>query len=217
MIKKFLTILYFVIAALLLLFVIIFSSCTNNNGNPTESTEPTETTTVEPTIKPSLPVETNVIGTQPIGTEPTEPAEPIESEEPPQLIAYYTEKDVIALAKVLYNECRGVPSDIEKACVGWTACNRVDAGFGDTIYEVLTAPNQFAYNKRSPVTEELYYLALDILERWNSEKNGFEDVGRVLPSNYLWFHGDGEHNYFRDKFDGDFNIWDYSLSNPYDN
>ena len=205
-IKNFFTVAYFILVLIVLLFVLIYSSLNDDIGNSIETNkpEPTPSITVEPTVKPTI---------KPVETAPVEP----EPSEPPQLVAYYAEKDVIALAKVLYNECRGIPSTVEKACVGWTACNRVDAGYGDTIYEVLTAPNQFAYNKRSPVTEELYYLALDVLERWNSEKNGFEDVGRVLPSNYLWFYGDGVHNYFRDKFDGDYNIWDYSLDNPYDN
>lgn len=131
-------------------------------------------------------------------------------------VEYFTEKDVIALAKVLYNECRGVPSDMEKACVAWTVCNRVDAGYGDTVYDVLIAPNQFAYRKNTPVTEELYTLALDVLTRWNDEKNEVTDVGRVLPQEYMWFRGDGKHNYFRNAFSGSYDIWDYSLDNPYD-
>ena len=133
-----------------------------------------------------------------------------------EIVMYFTEKDVIALAKVLYNECRGVPSDMEKACVAWTACNRVDAGYGDTIYDVLTAPNQFAYRENTSVTEELYTLALDVLNRWNNERNGMTDVGRVLPKEYMWFRGDGKHNYFRNAFSGSYDIWDYSLDNPYD-
>lgn len=134
-----------------------------------------------------------------------------------EIIMYFTEKDIIALAKVLYSECRGVPSDMEKACVAWTACNRVDAEYGDTIYDVLTTPNQFAYHKNTPVTEELYDLALDVLTRWNDEKNGITSVGRVLPKEYMWFRGDGKHNYFRNAFSGKYDIWDYSLDNPYDN
>ena len=134
-----------------------------------------------------------------------------------EMIMYFNENDIITLAKVLYNECRGIPSDMEKACVGWIACNRVDAEFGNTIYDVLTAPNQFAYWDNTPITEELYDLATDVLTRWNNEKNGIENVGRVLQSDYLWFRGDGKHNYFRNNFSGKYDIWDYSLDNPYDN
>lgn len=141
-------------------------------------------------------------------------------EEETEIVMHFDEDDVIALAKVLYNECRGIPSTTEKACVGWTVCNRVGTEYGDTIYEVITSPYQFAYWYDTPITDELYDLSLDILTRWNKEMNGFENVGRVLPSNYLWFSGDGEHNYFRNKFSGDYDVWDYDfidsrLRNPY--
>lgn len=177
--------------------------------NVTEAAETTNIKESEDTI--------DVIDTitEDVTTENAEATE--EAEEAVEIIMYFTEKDVIALAKVLYNECRGVPSDMEKACVAWTACNRVDAGYGDTIYDVLTAPNQFAYRKNTPVTEELYNLALDVLTRWNDEKNGIMSVGRVLPKEYMWFRGDGKHNHFRNAFSGKYDIWDYSLDNPYDN
>jgi hypothetical protein len=52
----------------------------------------------------------------------------------PTITRYYTEEDVITMAKVMYREARGVGSITQIACVGWVACNRVDAGiFGDTI------------------------------------------------------------------------------------
>ena len=219
MIKKLLQILYFILTAIFLLFVIIHYSCfAKNNETPESTPEPTVTVSIPIKPEPIKPTETKPIETVAPTQEPESEIEPTpEPEQEPELIMYYTEKDVIALAKVFHDECRGIPSDVEKACVGWVACNRVDAGYADTIYEVLTAPNQFAYRSNAPVTDELYNLALDVLTRWNNEKNGIENVGRVLPSNYLWFHGDGEHNYFRDKFNGNFNVWNYSLDNPYKN
>ena len=133
----------------------------------------------------------------------------------PKEVMYYTENDVIMLAKLMYAECRGIASDIEKACVAWTVLNRVDtAGYPDTIYGVLTAPNQFAYRSSSPVWENLYNLSKDVLERWNKEKNGYTDVGRVLPIEYKWFSGDGKHNYFRNQYRGG-SRWSYSLPSPY--
>lgn len=132
------------------------------------------------------------------------------------LTMYYTENDVIALAKTLYNECRGVVSDMEKACVAWVVCNRVDAGkYGRTVYDVVAAPHQFAYRSNTPVTDQMYDLAIDVLTRWNKEKNGHVDVGRVLPSDYLFFHGDGKHNYFRKNYSDRSKFWNYSLENPY--
>ena len=129
----------------------------------------------------------------------------------------YSEEEVVMTAKVLYRECGGVPSDTEKACVAWTVCNRVDMdGFPNTIQEVIEYPGAFAYSPDTPVTEELYALALDVLGRWNAEKNGDYDTGRVLPKDYAYFSGDGEHNYFRNAFCDNYDIWDYSLGSPYE-
>lgn len=133
----------------------------------------------------------------------------------PPYVMYYKESDIVMLAKLMYQECGGVPSDTEKACVVWTVLNRVDE-YGETIYEVVTAKNQFAYYEDRPIDDVLYQLAEDVLTRWNNEKNGEVDVGRVLPPDYLWFSGDGEHNHFRNAYKGQFSIWDYSLETPYE-
>lgn len=133
----------------------------------------------------------------------------------PPYVMYYDESDIVMLAKLMYQECGGVPSDTEKACVVWTVLNRVDE-YGGTIYEVVTAKNQFAYYNDRPVDDALYQFAKDVLTRWNNEKNGEVNVGRVLPPDYLWFSGDGEHNHFRNAYKGQFSIWDYSLETPYE-
>ena len=131
---------------------------------------------------------------------------------------YYTEEEVVMMAKLLYRECGGIPSDTEKACVAWCVCNRVDSDEfdGDTITYVMTAPNQFAYVSDTPVRDDLYDLALDVLSRWNAERNGEVSVGRVLPKDYTYFHGDGTHNHFRNAYKGNYSIWDYSLPSPYE-
>lgn len=132
----------------------------------------------------------------------------------PELKQYYTENDVNLIAKVLYTECRGLPT-VEQACVAWVVLNRVDnGGYGSSISAVVTAPSQFAYYSGTPVAQTQYNIALDVLTRWNLEKNGQSDVGRVLPSNYLYFHGDGRHNYFKTSVNSG-SYWDYSLPNPY--
>lgn len=133
-------------------------------------------------------------------------------------VMYYTENEVVMMAKLLYRECRGIPSDTEKACVAWTVCNRVDDErfVGYTITEIMTAPNQFAYYYNTPVTDELYWLAQDVLARWNAERNGEVSVGRVLPKDYTHYTGDGVHNYFRNAYKGNYSIWNYSLPSPYE-
>jgi len=153
-----------------------------------------------------------------VRTEQMVQAETETAEDPEQTARFYTDAEIIMLAKVLYLECRGL-SDTEKACVAWVICNRVD-NTGEfyaqnTISAVITAPYQFAYSYDTPVWDSLYELASDVLERWNAERNGETDVGRVLPSEYLFFYGDGQHNYFRTTYQGG-TQWDYSLDSPYD-
>lgn len=131
-------------------------------------------------------------------------------------IQYYTEQDVIDIARVLYHECRGVPSVTEQACVAWTILNRVDC-YNSTVSSVVRAPNQFAFDEEAPLWDELLNISSDVLDRWNREKNGETNVGRVLPPEYIYFEGRNGHNYFRDNYDGSYNIWDYSLNSPYNN
>lgn len=133
-------------------------------------------------------------------------------------VRYYTDDEVIMIAKLLQRECGGVSSVTEQACVAWTVCNRVDSDEfdGDTISEVVTARDQFAYRDDTPVYDELYELAQDVLTRWNAERNGEVSVGRVLPKDYTYFTGDGTHNYFRNAYKGSYSIWDYSIPSPYE-
>ena len=149
----------------------------------------------------------------------------IELEEQSELPKLYTEEDVIALAKMLWGEARGVgvyeingkqiSSKCQQAAVIWTALNRYDAGFKDTIAEVVTAKHQFTgYRKSNPVDEELVALVEDVLDRWNREKHGETDVGRVLPSDYMWFHGDNQYNYFRNDFNSK-TYYTYDLEDVY--
>lgn len=124
------------------------------------------------------------------------------------------EEDVIALAKVTYGEARGIPSLKEKAAVMWCVLNRVDIN-KCSIYKMATNASVFyGYNKNNPVTDELKLLARDVLIRYYMEKAGRENVGRVLPSTYLFFCGDGKHNYFREQYNSKI-YWNWSLINPY--
>ena len=129
------------------------------------------------------------------------------------------ETEITALAKLMYGEARGVESVTEQACVVWTVLNRVDAGQG-TIMEVITKPYQFHYITSNPTVDDygrdLEELAKDILTRWLRENNGETDVGRVLPKEYIYFHGDGDHNWFRTQYKDYSNPWNYSLGSPYE-
>lgn len=124
------------------------------------------------------------------------------------------QSDVELIAKTVYGEARGC-STIEQSAVIWCILNRVDAGYG-SIEHVITKPYQFTgYKASNPVKGEFVELAIDVLIRWQAEKHCIGDVGRTLPSEYLWFHGDGHINHFRNKYSGDYNTWDWNCLNPY--
>ena len=126
-------------------------------------------------------------------------AEPEPSAEP-EYEMYFSEDDVIAVAKMLWGEARGCTRDNQAMAV-WCVLNRVDdSRFPDTIQGVLSQPFQFhGYSPNFPVWDELYAVALDVLMRWNAEKNGVT-VERELPNTYLWFTGYNGSNHFREVY-----------------
>ena len=107
----------------------------------------------------------------------------------------------------------------ERAAVVWCILNRADDARDATpagVIAVVTKPYQFhGYAADHPLLPELEELALDVIERWLDEKDGKTDTGRVLPREYLFFTGDGEHNHFRTEWDGG-QVWDWSLQSPYE-
>lgn len=121
------------------------------------------------------------------------------------------------LAKLIWGEARGCIT-MEQAAVVWCALNRVDnedSYYPDSIIEVVHQENQFTgYQADNPVLPEFVALAEDVLARWLIEDKCVGDVGRVLPKEYLFFDGDGKHNYFRTEYIGG-DIWDWSLDDPY--
>ena len=125
--------------------------------------------------------------------------------------------EVEALAKMLYGEARGIASDTEKAACVWCVLNRVDdPRFPDTVLEVLEAPYQFSgYSADYPVLPELAELAADVLTRYHAERDGEENVGRVLPAEYCFFTGDGKHNHFTIGWQ-DTETWGWTLESPYE-
>lgn len=153
------------------------------------------------------------------------PTEAVVEETDTPALARWTEEDLKALAQVIHEESAvlawrgdrfGVSYKARQAAVAWCALNRLDAGtFGDTLEEVLKAPNQFAYKEDAPVTPEMLWLAEDVLRRWSIERITGEDAGRTLPSDYLFFEGDGKENYFRKEYRDTGEYWDWSLPDPY--
>ena len=134
----------------------------------------------------------------PAAPKQTEAPEP--SEDPIYYVMYFTEDDVVEVAKMLWGEARGCTRDNQIKCA-WVVVNRVDdERFPDTIQGVLEQPSQFhGYSESFPVTDELYSVAFDVLTRWSYEKQGIP-VRRELPKSFLWFTGNGVENIFREEY-----------------
>lgn len=126
-----------------------------------------------------------------------------------------TDYEINMIAQTVWGEGRGL-DNLEKSGIIWCILNRVDAGYG-TIAEVITAPGQFhGYSRGYPVDAEIRALVEDVVVRWKAEKICNGNFGRTLPSEYLWFHGDGKHNYFRNAYSGNYSTWDWNCWNPYE-
>lgn len=131
----------------------------------------------------------------------------------------YSDEDVAVIAKTVYGEALITHSDMEMAAVAWCILNRVDSAeafFPDTIVEVVTQDSQFhGYSESNPVDPHIEWLVRDVLDRWSLEKAGAEEVGRILPEEYLYFWGDGRHNHFTTEYHAG-TTWDWSAENPYE-
>lgn len=140
------------------------------------------------------------------------------------VIRYATEKEekqhdidtINALAQTVWGEARGC-STTEQAAVIWCILNRADSlEFPNEPLMVVQQKNQFAgYDPNYPIEPEFVDLVNDVIGRWELEKTAVGSVGRVLPKQYTYFHGDGVHNHFRDAYIGG-NTWNWSLDSPYE-
>lgn len=112
----------------------------------------------------------------------------------------YTDDDVTALAQMLWGEARGCTVLNQQQCV-WCVLNRVDdERFPDSIIGVVSQSGQFCgYSPYFPVTDELKAVAVDVLDRWNAEKQGAQ-VERELDKDAVFFTGDGIQNWFRREY-----------------
>lgn len=134
---------------------------------------------------------------------------------------HFPENTYIAGAIMVHGEAGGVASMTERSGCLWVACNRVmsdDPYFPDDLESVIAQAGAFdGYNPNGTFTEEDYRLAVDVFERFYRETNGESaiEVGRSIPATYLYFYGDGEHNYFTQTIGGKSYVWGSMLISPY--
>lgn len=123
-------------------------------------------------------------------------------------------KTVEAMSKMGFGEAGGC-SHTEIAATFWNVLNRYDANYAKSIYGVVTASGQYhGYKTHHPVRDDIYELCIDVIARWVAEKEGVSEVGRILPSDYFWFYGDGKHNHYRNVYRGGAR-WTWDLPTPY--
>ncbi len=137
---------------------------------------------------------------------------------------HYSPEDIKLLARLIFNEAYAVkpldtPNGIitreyQMRCVAWCVLNRHDIEYGGetTIQGVVQADGQFAahtwYDESyESVKTECEEIAKSVLYDWSMERFGYG--GRTLPKEYIFFSGDGENNWFRDR---DGNLYDWSLN-----
>lgn len=112
---------------------------------------------------------------------------------------FLNEREVQMIANMMYGVSQGknVP---EKRAVVWCVLNRVRSNlFPDTVYEVIMERKQFpAYRDTNLLLDENLTIVREVVAQWHAEQCGAsaEDVGRILPTNYLYFDGNGWRNYF---------------------
>ena len=103
------------------------------------------------------------------------------------------------VAQTIYGEARGCRRE-EQMLVAWCICNRADA-YNQSVEEVVTAPYQFTgYNPKNPVEPEHLEVATEVLKAWARGEKALVLPPYATTSEYLFFGGDGEHNWFREEF-----------------
>lgn len=171
---------------------------------------------------PDTPTELDISAVPTDSVPELTPTEPItaqqsdaDSEQPQPSAATWSAADVDILCKTVYGEAGNVSKD-QMAAVAWCVLNRVDSSiYPNDIISVATQPGQFqGYQWWHPVDPDVKEIVLDVLDRWQREKNGEKDVGRILPPEYLFFWGDNVVNHFTVSFGAE-TEWDWSWPSPY--
>ena len=125
-----------------------------------------------------------------------------------------TESEETKLVKMLYGEER-THSMKERAAVIWHTFNRVDSPKeANSVNKDITHSHYSGYLKSNPCKDWAIWIVRDVAWRYACEKLGYEDVGRVLPSEYLYMAAHGSHNRFRNNYKGSCKYYDWSIKAP---
>lgn len=109
------------------------------------------------------------------------------------------------VAQTVWGEIRGGTKD-EWRLVIWCICNRVDSQHNDfknqnTIEAVVSAYRQFhGYSPTNPIDEDIMEVVLEELYKWSAGEEAPIIEPYATTSEYLFFCGDGVHNWFREEW-----------------
>lgn len=172
---------------LLILAALISPALAGNEIVP----EPPKVAAYRPTVIPRAP--------EVVATEPSE----IESFDEALAAAKADVDGELAewVGRAIWGEAGGVQDEAQRAAVAWCALNRADA-WGMDIWDVLNVGAFHGLAIQGEVPDEHIELARDVLARWALEAEGWVDVGRALPEQYLYFEGDGVRNHFSAEYGG---------------
>lgn len=190
----------------------------------------TKTTETNPEVVETIEVIETEYTTEPLETEPQESAWDRAFREAK---ASVNMADARILALSIQGEAALARTTAEKAAVAWVILNAIECkeyGFGaiHSVSDVVKNPaaiQGYTTMKRRGVEPEAEYLelAIDVLARYAMERAGWEWVGRVIPSTYHWWMGDGYRiNYFCDSYHygslatAKAHAWDWSWASPYE-
>lgn len=120
------------------------------------------------------------------------------------------------LAKTVYGEDRD-QNLMHRSAVIWSIFNRLDSDHykENTIKELVTHNQFHGYFPSQKHPRWTHILVRDVALRYVLEKLGYENVGRTLPSDYLYFGGSTGVNRFRKHYKVDGHFWDWSCFDPY--
>ena len=120
--------------------------------------------------------------------------------DPPETVYdYFTEEEVRLICKAVETEC--YQQDFESKCnVASTIFNRYESDeFGETIEEIITSPNQFAYG-RDVITEDTIWAVMFVWEIEDTTDSALyfhsnEKTDTFNGASYLFTDSCGHHFY----------------------
>lgn len=117
----------------------------------------------------------------------------------PEAVAKYSSYEITLTAKAVWGEARGCSRE-EQMLVVWCICNRADAG-DKRVEEIVTAPYQFhGYHEDNPVDPDIVAVVEEVFEAWAHGEEALVYPPYATTSEYLFFYGDGRHNWFREEY-----------------